>query len=115
WMLAPTFSTFLDQRQKITAMQEAVQVTQERLAELQLERDRWSDPAYVSTQARERLFYIRPGEIIYLIDNDLEASNLPTELSPVSEEIVVRQGDWMPQLLRSITGSGLARTAVGSP
>lgn len=112
WALVPTFGTFLDQRQKIAAMQEAVQVTEDRLIELQQERDRWSDPAYVSTQARERLFYVRPGEIIYLIDNDLAAGELPGDIGPVSDEITVRQGDWMANMLRSVTGAGLARNAT---
>jgi cell division protein FtsB len=115
WALVPNIGTFVDQRQKIAAMQESVQVTEDRLHELQLERERWSDPAYVSTQARERLFYVRPGEIIYLIDNDLELGELPADLPLVSEEVEVRQGDWLPQLLRSITGAGLSRTAVGTP
>lgn len=114
WVLVPTFGTFLDQRQKIAAMQEAVQVTQEQLAELERERERWNDPAFITTQARERLFYVRPGEIIYLIDNDLDATDLPAVLGPVSDRIQVREADWMPQLLRSLTGAGLARTAVGT-
>ncbi len=112
WALVPTFGTFLDQRQKIAALEEAVQVTEDRLAELEQQRERWNDPRYISTQARERLFYVRPGEIIYLIDNDLDLIDVPAAIGPVSDQIVVREADWMPQLLRSLTGAGLTRTAV---
>lgn len=115
WVLVPTFGTFLDQRQKIAALEEAVQVSQEQLAELQHERERWQDPAYIRTQARERLFYVRPGEVIYLIDNDLDPAELSTELSPVSERIEMREADWMSQVLRTITAAGLARNVVGVP
>lgn len=112
WVLVPTFGTFLDQRQKIAAMEESVQVTQAEIRALERERERWQDPAYITTQARERLYYVRPGEIVYLVDNDLDALDLPLEQEPVSDEIEARRSEWMPQLLRSITGAGLARTAV---
>lgn len=114
WVLVPTFGTYLEQRQKIAALEESVQVTTEQLAELERERERWRDPAYITTQARERLYYVRPGEIIYLIDNDLEATDLPADLAPVSDQLEVREADWMPQLLRSLTSAGLARTAVAT-
>ena len=112
WVLVPTFGTFLDQRQKIAALEESVQVTQEEIAALEREQERWRDPAYITTQARERLYYVRPGEVVYLVDNDLDASELPREQEPVSEEIEARRSEWMPQLLRSIAVAGLSRTAV---
>ncbi len=44
------------------------------------ERERWKDPAYITTQARERLYYVKPGEVVYLVDNDLAAaSDVPQE------------------------------------
>lgn len=114
WVLVPTVGVYLDQRQKIAALEEAVQVSKDEIAALQRERERWQDPAYITTQARERLYFVRPGEIVYLIDNDLDTVDLPRAQRPVSDELQVREADWMPQLLRSVTAAGSARTAAAA-
>ena len=115
WVLVPTLGTYIDQRQKITAMQESVRVSQAEIDALERELDRWDDPAYITTQARERLYYVKPGAVVYLVDNDLDPADIPPEQHEVSDEIRERPSDWMPQLLRSITGAGLAKTAVETP
>ncbi|WOF24359.1 septum formation initiator family protein [Microbacterium betulae] len=112
FVLVPTASTYLDQRQRIAALQDAVQLGQEEVAALERERTRWQDPAYIATQARERLYYVKPGEVVYLVDNDLEETELPREPEPVSSEVEEAESDWMGQLLRSVVASGLAETAV---
>ncbi len=115
WVLAPTIGTYLGQKQKIAALENSVQVTEEQIAELERERDRWDDPAYITTQARERLYYVKPGEVPYLIDFDLDPADLPPEQQEVSDELEERPADWMPQLLRGLTSAGLAKTAVEAP
>lgn len=114
WVLVPTLGTYIDQRQKIAALEASVQVTADEIAALEQERDRWDDPAYITTQARERLYYVKPGEVVYLVDNDLDPASLPQEQAPVSDELEESPADWMPQLLRSIAGAGLAQTARSS-
>jgi len=111
WVLVPTLGTYIDQRQKIAALEASVQVTADQIKALEQERERWEDPAYITTQARERLYYVKPGEVVYLVDNDLDPASLPQEQTPVSDELEERAADWMPQLLRSIAGAGLAQTA----
>lgn len=115
WVLVPTIGTYLGQRQKIDALEHSVQVTKEQIQELERERARWDDPAYITTQARERLYYVKPGEVPYLIDFDLDPADLPPEQEEVSDELQERPSEWMPQLLRSITSAGLAKTAVEAP
>lgn len=115
WVLVPTLGTYLDQRQKIAALEHSVEVTQGQIAELERERTRWSDPAYITTQARERLYYVKPGEVVYLVDNDLDPADIPPAQQEVSDQIEERPSDWMPQLLRAITAAGLAKNAVGTP
>ena len=112
FVLVPTVGTYMDQRQQIHALQNAVAVSQSEVADLQSQRDRWSDPAYITTQARERLYYTMPGEVVYLIDNDLDPAALPQEQGPVSDTLEETQADWMPQLLRSLTSAGLSDTAA---
>ena len=112
WVLVPTLGTFIDQRQKIAALEQSVQVSEDEIAALTAARERWDDPAYITTQARERLYYVKPGEGVYLIDNDLDPSTLPREQEPVSDTLEEKPADWMPQLLRTLVSAGLSDTAV---
>jgi len=114
FVLVPTVGTYMDQRQQIHALQNAVAVSQSEVADLQSQRDRWSDPAYITTQARERLYYTMPGEVVYLIDNDLPASEQPQEQQDVSGDVGQTRTDWMSQLVRSVTAAGAAQSAVPS-
>jgi cell division protein FtsB len=110
FVLVPTIGTLVDQRQQIAALERAVEVSQAEVAALQQERERWSDPAYITTQARERLYYVRPGEVVYLVENDLPDELLPVEQGDVSDDIEVTRTDWMAQMVRSVTAAGLAKT-----
>lgn len=119
FVLVPTIGTYLDQRQQIAALEAAVKVSQSDVADLQAQRERWKDPAYITTQARERLYYVKPGEVVYLVDDDLPPALEPQEQAPVSDELKQTQTDWMSQLVRSVTAAGLAHTVkpvtVGVP
>lgn len=112
WVLVPTLGTFIDQRQKIAALEQSIQVSEDQITALEKERERWNDPAFITTQARERLYYVKPGEVVFLIDNDLDPAALPREQQPVSDTLEETPSDWMPQLLRSLTSAGLSDTAV---
>ncbi|GAA1727071.1 septum formation initiator family protein [Microbacterium paludicola] len=111
-VLAPTVSTYVEQRQKIAALQESVQVTKDEIAALERERDRWKDPAYITTRARERLYYVKPGEVRFLVIDDLEETDTPQDPEPVSAEVEERKSDWIGGLLRSVMGAATARNAV---
>jgi len=119
FVLVPTVGTYVDQRQQIAALQAAVEVSQDDVADLQAQRDRWADPAYITTQARERLYYVKPGEVVYLVDNDLPAALVPQEQAPVSDQVEQTRTDWMAQFVRSVTEAGIAQTVkapeVGVP
>ena len=112
WVLVPTLGTFIDQRQKIASLEQSIQVSEDEITALEKERERWEDPAYITTQARERLYYVKPGEVVYLIDNDLDPAALPQQQGPVSDTLEETPSDWMPQLLRTLTAAGLSDTAA---
>jgi cell division protein FtsB len=115
FVLVPTVGTYVDQRQQIAAMQDAVVLSESEIDDLEAQRDRWTDPAYITTQARERLYYFTPGEVVYLVDNDLPASAIPQEEAPVSDDVEQTRTDWMSQIVRSVATAGLAQTAVSAP
>ncbi len=112
FVLVPTIGTYLGQRQQLAALAQAVEVSREDVAALEAQRERWKDPAYITTQARERLYYVRPGEVVYLVDDDLAASETPQEKAPVTDEVERTETDWMAQLVRSVTGAGVAQTVA---
>jgi cell division protein FtsB len=61
---------YLAQRSQIEEL-EADQATQrEKIEQTSQELQKWNDPEYVRAQAREKLFYVRPGEIPLLVLND---------------------------------------------
>lgn len=113
-VLVPTVGTYMEQRQRILALQNAVALSQSEVADLESQRERWSDPAYITTQARERLYYTLPGEVVYLIDDDLPASATPQEQPDVSQDVEQTRTDWMSQLVRSVTSAGAAQVVVPS-
>lgn len=114
FVLVPTIGTYVDQRQRIAALEQAVELSGEQVADLEAQRDRWQDAAYITTQARERLYYVRPGEVVYLIVDDLPASQAPQEQAAVSDDVEPTRTDWMSQLVRSVTEAGLAQTVTGA-
>ncbi|WP_258317904.1 septum formation initiator family protein [Microbacterium sp. SGAir0570] len=114
-VLVPSVSTYLDQRAQIAALEESVRVGQDEVDALYAEREQWRDPAFIMTQARERLYYVRPGEVVYLIDDDLPASAVPDDPAAVSSDVERTRTDWMSQFVRSVVTSGSARTAATAP
>lgn len=111
FVLVPTVGTFVDQQQRIAALERSVQVSTEQIKALERQRERWTDRAYVTSQARERLYYVFPGEVVYLVDNDLPPGAIAPETGPVSDEVRETHVEWTSQLLRSVVSAGLARTA----
>ena len=111
-MLVPTIGMYVGQRQQLAALEQSVERSRDEVAVLETQRERWQDPAYITAQARERLYFVRPGEVVYLIDNDLDAVDLPREPEPVTGEVERTETEWMSQLVRSVTSAGLAQTVA---
>ena len=57
---------YLSQRAEIDRLDEQVEERQQSVAELEAERARWDDPAYIRSQARDRLHYCMPDETCYV-------------------------------------------------
>lgn len=89
-IVSPSLSTFVQQRREIAELRESVRQSQEAVNEIDAERAKWKDPVYVRSQARDRLFYVMPGETqVNVIDDivmpiesdeepDPELSRIPT-------------------------------------
>jgi cell division protein FtsB len=61
---------YLAQESQIGKMQTAQAAQRAKIADLTEEVAKWQDPEYVRIQARDRLFYVRPGEVPLLVLDD---------------------------------------------
>jgi cell division protein FtsB len=105
-VLAPSMRTLIEQRQQIAALQASVQQQRDALKGLKSDRARWDDPTYVQTLARERLNFVLPGDITYLVIDD---GKTPTTQSgqPISDKLQTTQVDWVSTMLSSVLTAGL--------
>ena len=105
-VLAPSLKTFVEQQQQIAALEESVRLAQQDVDDLESEIDRWSDPAYIEAQARDRLYYVYPGDITFLVIGD-DAPGLQDGGLPISDEIQTTRVDWVRALLSTVYQAGL--------
>ena len=104
-VLAPQLKILIEQRQVVADLQAEAAQKQADLTELEKQRARWDDPAYVRAQARDRLYYVMPGEISYLVINDTQVEDLKREKA--TAELQNTQTDWVTGLLKSFLIAGL--------
>ena len=105
-VLAAPLKTLVEQRQQIAQLEASLAEAQDAVDDLTDEVARWEDPAYIEAQARERLYYILPGDVSYLVVGDAGSSGAGDEL-PISDEIQTTQTDWVGGLLSSVYTAGL--------
>jgi len=66
-LVYPTAQSYLAQRARLNAAERDLVAEQVRKIELDNQLERWSDPAYVTSQARSRLSFVMPGEWAYRV------------------------------------------------
>jgi len=107
-VLAPGLRTFAEQRQDIDRLKTAVTDQQASVDHLKTERERWNDRTYITTQARDRLSYVLPGDVSFLVINDLAlpVTGAPST-APVSTKIQSTDVDWLTSVFASVMTAGL--------
>jgi hypothetical protein len=63
---ASSLRAYLDQREHIGDLKGQIALRQSRIEDLEREKRRWEDPAFVRQQARD-LNYVMPGETAYVV------------------------------------------------
>ena len=106
-VLAPTAQSLISQRQQISDQQKAVDALSGQVADLKEQRARWNDPSYIRAQARDRLYYVMPGEVSYLVIDDRPPAAQTTD-APVSSKLQKTETDWLGSLFGSFMGAGLS-------
>jgi cell division protein FtsB len=105
-VLATPLKTLIEQQQQIAQLKQSVADAKHEVAELNGEVDRWSDPAYIEAQARERLYYVKPGDVSYFIVGGSDSPATEDGL-PISTEIQTTKVDWVRALLGTVYSAGL--------
>lgn len=103
-IVSPSLSTFVQQQREISELRESVRVSQEAVDEIDSERAKWKDPVYVRAQARDRLFYVLPGETQVSVIDDII---MPVESEEVTDPELSRiQSNWAEGLVVSFLTAG---------
>lgn len=64
---ASSMRAYLDQRSHLAELRSQIAQTEQDISELEREKRRWDDDAYVEAQARERFGWVMPGETSYQV------------------------------------------------
>jgi cell division protein FtsB len=113
-VIAPNLKAYIEQRQQIAQLQASVTASEDEIERLSTERERWNDSTYVMTQARDRLFYVNPGEISFIVMNDVDSALFGEDEAPVSTELTATKVNWAESMLASLVTAGLADVSTGT-
>jgi cell division protein FtsB len=117
--LAPSIQIWYEQQRQIADYRALVVQAQENLEGMQQERLRWDDEVYIRAQARDRLYFVMPGEVSFLV-MDADGIDLSDTSGTVgamlaeqrkssgfSLEVLASKKNWVEALLESTLRAGL--------
>ena len=107
-VVGPNFKAYIDQQQQIAALRDSVEQSSADIADVRDERERWNDSTYVMTQARDRLYYVNPGEISFIVIDDVDAGVFGEDEAPVSDNLTETKINWAESMLSSLVNAGYA-------
>lgn len=113
--LVPRLQQIAEQQAQISALKAQNQVSKAELEAIRAEAENWTDPAFVATQARARLYYVKPGEVSYLVINDLPAGALTLPDQTVSSTLQTSSTDWLGSLVSSFWAAGQRQQIQAPP
>ena len=105
-MLSPNITTFVQQQRELAQLRASVEEHRTAVEEIDAERARWKDPAYVRSQARDRLLYVMPGETqLSVIDDVL----IPAESDEETESTLTEtKTNWAREFASTFLIAGMA-------
>lgn len=100
--IAPPAQRYFTQRAQINAIEAEIAVRKERLEQAEMELQKWRDPNYVKSQARERLHFVLPGERQYIVVGvETKESAAEKKRTPVATK-QLGSAPWYTKLISSI-------------
>jgi cell division protein FtsB len=90
FLISSDVQAFLNQRRQIAEVEQSIEQAKQAVDDMQAERDRWQDPVYIRSQARDRLYYVLPGEVSYLV-MDTEGLDLTDTSGTVGAKLAAKR------------------------
>jgi len=109
--LAPPTQHYFAQRAQISALEASVDSNRKKLEAARAELERWRDPNYIRSQARQRLHFVLPGERQYIIlgaQSRIEVG--ASTAAPVNQDFPLGVA-WYSRIISSITSVGVGSSA----
>ena len=103
---ASSLRAWLDQRQQIAETREQISSVRQQVDDLERERRRWADDAYVEQQARARLDFVMPGETGYRVITP-DGATVDTQADPRPSDHADPR-DWYDTMWASARRAGRA-------
>ncbi len=112
-LIAPYLRPWLSQRSQIEAGRAKVEALQQEVDALTIQEARWRDPAFIKAQARQRLHFVMPGEIGYVVLDDTaqNATPLDPRLASSSVPKPSTARPWFATVWQSVQLAGDPNTA----
>jgi len=106
-LVYPTLHAYLAQRSQLATLDAQVAAAQAHNDDLQNQLQRWQDPAFVTSQARERLAFVLPGERAYRVVDPGAVQEAPTASDGPAGSVQASAGSpWYVSVWRSVQGAG---------
>jgi cell division protein FtsB len=117
--LAPRVQEWFVLRQQVAQAQADVAKARAYVKNMQTEVKRWEDPVYIRSQARDRLYYVMPGEVSYLV---MDANGVDTSdksgtvgamladqrnYGQISKSIKETRNNWVDSVLQTVIVAGI--------
>ena len=117
--VGPQLSEYFTMQTQIVQLKAKLDADTKNLENIKAEKARWDDPVFIRAQARDRLFYVVPGEVSYLVlDGDgINQSDTSGTVGAmlakqknngaISQSIGTTKHDWAASLMQSVIQAGL--------
>ncbi len=104
---ASSMRAYLEQKEHLSALRASIEESKANIADLEREKKRWDDPAYVEAQATQRFGWVMPGEIGYqVIGQDGEPLDHEDSLSNPDALTVTNEPQWWETAWGSVVAAG---------
>lgn len=108
-VLGSPVNRYFGTRNDVGRTAEQLRTDQQELAELRKQVERWSDPGYIQQQARTRLQYAMPGDVVYVVVRPGQESKIETTSGTDGGSGGPGGPTWNQRLWHSVQVAGDAR------
>jgi len=104
---ASSMRAYLEQKAHLEALRESIAASRQNISELEREKRRWRDEAFIEAQATERLGWVKPGEISFqVIDENGEPLDHEDTLSDPASVEVENEPAWWETAWQTMEAAG---------